>query len=121
MTTEQIWQQYKEEHNTYKAMVEYCTGSAPASLILANTTFEAMASADCSVWENLDCGELEEDENGDYIYPEFFQFFIIDERAARYFKEYTNEAITYSEIFDTFYLCVSHFGTAWDGVPANWK
>ena len=54
-------------------------------------------------------------------YFDIYQYFIIDSTGAERLKEYTNEIVLYNEDLDLYLLCVCHFGTAWNGVPANWK
>ena len=56
----------------------------------------------------------------DYYY-DVYQYFIIDDRDAERLKEYTNELVYYCEVLDMYILGVTHFGTPWNGVPANWK
>ena len=57
----------------------------------------------------------------DYCYLEVFQYFIINDSDAERLSEYTTELVYYCEPLDLYILGVTHFGTAWGGVPASWK
>lgn len=65
--------------------------------------------------------EAEEDENSEIYYKEIYQYYIISERDAERLAAYTNEIVLHNEQLDIYILCVTHYGTAWNGVPANWK
>lgn len=60
-----------------------------------------------------DCGYSEIDE--------IYQYYIISERDAQRLADYTNETVIYNDSVNLYLLCVKHFGTSWQGVPANWK
>lgn len=65
------------------------------------------------------CGNYYDEETDEYI--EIYQQYIIDERAAERFADYTNEIVLYNDECDIYLLCVTHWGTMWSGVSANWK
>lgn len=131
----QIIKEIKENRKTYREMIDFCCDS----LILNNYIIEELSRKD--FYFDTFCGSDVEyyDENGDEIteeqarekeeqgeevqeqYAEIYQYFLISERDAERLAEYTNELVLYNEILDIFILCVTHYGTAWDGVPANWK
>ena len=58
-----------------------------------------------------------------YEYPEIFQFFIVDDKAAEIIKDYTNDPLFYCELLDMYIYGITHFGTSWDyvltDIPCN--
>lgn len=70
-------------------------------------------------YEDSDDEEDEEDEE----YPEFYQFYITDlsdndvEWMNKVFPDLT---LSYSELLNSWILCVSHYGTSWDYVPTEY-
>lgn len=125
----------RTNYKTYRAMIEYCGDD----LILNNDIMKELTGD--GYYFELDSGddmyylnsegdyitreEYEERlENGEDVREEFediYQYFIISARTAEYLARYTNELIYYCERLDLYLLAVTHFGTSWDGVPANWK
>lgn len=67
-------------------------------------------------WDGIENGELE-DEDGNYY--DVFQYFIIDSRTAKNLKEHTDELVFYVESLDLYILGVTHCGTSWDYVGAE--
>jgi hypothetical protein len=88
---------------------------------------------DESVWENwtdkspmavceIEDGECEYhgeklDEDGECPYqdemPEIYQWFAVNSNDADFLASH-NQYITYSDLLDTHFLAITHFGTAWD-------
>lgn len=59
-------------------------------------------------------------ENGSFWeYSDIFQWYIIDNSTAERLKRSTKELIFYSEKLDVYVLGVTHYGTAWDYVDAE--
>lgn len=108
-STKDYLQEYKKEHNNYYEMVRFCTEGRH---ILNNEIFGLFSDWECVNGEEFD-------EDGEWI--EVYQFFIISDAGAEMFKDHTNEIIYYSEYLDMYLLAVTHYGTCWEGVPANWK
>lgn len=50
---------------------------------------------------------------GDMPDSDIFQWFALGESDAEFLSRY-NQYITYSDLLDTHFLAVTHFGTAWD-------
>ncbi len=46
---------------------------------------------------------------------EVYQWFAINENDADYLKRH-NQYVTYSDMLDTYFLAICHFGTSWDYV-----
>lgn len=123
----------RKEKTTYYDMINYCC----SNLIGGYLAYEALASNEydferfCgsySRYYNAECEEITEEEfyneEGDGAYQveeEIFQFFIISDEDARRLSDYTNELVIYNDDLNLYFLCVKHFGTAWTGMPANWK
>ena len=59
-------------------------------------------------------------ENGDDSVDEVFQFYIIDDDCAQRLKRHTDEIIYYWEDLDVYVLGVTHYGTNWDFVGAEY-
>lgn len=71
-------------------------------------------------YENITNGELYwEDEDGEEVWTDVYQFFLIDHLTSDFLKKCTNEIIFYSEKLDLDVLCVTHWGTSWDYVGAK--
>lgn len=106
-------EQLKKERTTYKEMIDFCCDS----LILNNYIMQELQKKD--IYFDLYCGnDYNEDEDS---YEEIYQYFIISESDAERLSEYTNEIVFYNEDLNIYILGVTHCGTAWDYVPANWK
>jgi hypothetical protein len=97
----------------YASMVEWCTEGQ-------------MVMLSVSPWKlSEDWQEQVEEEETEEAYEdeeeEVFQWFIIDDTAADFFAQLTNELIYYSEYLDMYLLGVTHWGTSWDYVLTEWK
>lgn len=113
MISKEFFDELKKERTTYKDMIDFCCDS----LILNNYIIQELQKKD--IYFDLYCGnDYNEDEDS---YEEIYQYFIISERDAERLAEYTNEIVFYNDDLDIYILGVTHYGTAWDGVPANWK
>lgn len=122
-----------KEKPTYKDMIDFCCDS----LVLSNYLVEELAKVNiffdtyCGsdhYYYNSDGEEITEsefynqEESGAYDgYAEVYQYYIISSLDAERLATYTNELVIYNSDLDLYLLCVCHFGTAWDRVPANWK
>ena len=113
MTRKELFKTIKNGRDSYKKMVEFCADS----MILNNDIIPALQAKD--FYFDFFCGSDYDEEEDCYI--DIFQYFIIDYSAAERFAEYTNEIVMYNEELDLYILCVTHCGTGWDYVPANWK
>ena len=125
----------RETRKSYADMVDFCADS----LILNNYILPELEKngflfekycGDCLEYYDANGEEITREEydekynNGEEVreeYCDIYQYFIIDGGAADRFANYTNELVLYNEVLDIYLLCVCHFGTSWQGVPANWK
>ena len=95
------------------AMIDFCCDD----LVLNNDIMPALISSGFEF--DIYCGTDYNEEDDCYL--DVFQYFIINYSDAERLSEYTNELVYYCEPLDLYILGVTHFGTAWDGVPASWK
>ena len=109
----ELLERLKETRTTYKEMIEFCCDN----LVMNNYIIRELSEK--GFYFDIENG-TDYDEEEDYYY-DVYQYFIIDDRDAERLKEYTNELVYYCEDLDLYILGVTHFGTAWNGVPANWK
>lgn len=66
----------------------------------------------CSTHECETDDEYECEDGGD---DEVYQWFAIGDNDADYLKRH-NQYVTYSDMLDTYFLAITHFGTSWDYV-----
>jgi len=123
----------REERKTYKKMFDFCCDDAIlnndliAELSKKGYMFDPYCGNDCYYVDKdgdyitADQYEEQEEEGAEQIYNDIYQYFIINYADAERFKEFTNELILYNDELDLYILCVTHYGTAWDCVPANWQ
>lgn len=111
--TNTIINKIREERTTYRAMIDFCCDN----MILNN---DIMAKYNEHFYDaEVFCGSDYDEESEEFA--EVFQWFIIDGSGADMLKEYTNELVYYLPEFDMYLLGVTHWGTSWDYVSANWK
>lgn len=74
-----------------------------------------------SIWKYYDENGDECDEGNavDQSEKEIFQWYLIDNSTAERLKRSTRELIFYSEKLDVYVLGVTHYGTEWDYVNAE--
>lgn len=127
----------REEKTTYDQMIDYCCDNCIMNNYIVEELqkkdifFETYCGSDCTFF-NKDDEEITEEEyyrlenNEDFIgayykYDDIYQYYIISSYDAERLSDYTNELVIYNDDLDLYILCVKHWGTAWCGVPANWK
>lgn len=109
----ELLQKLSKECNTYHDMVDWCCDS----MILNNDIISKYNEHYCDA--EVYCGS-DYDEDADE-YTEVFQWYIISQDGANRLSEWTNELVYYLPEFDMYLLGVTHYGTAWNYVNANWK
>ena len=74
-----------------------------------------------SFWEYYDenGNECDEENAVEQVAKEVYQWYLIDDSTAARLKRSTKELIFYSEKLDVYVLGVTHYGTAWDYVDAE--
>lgn len=130
-----LLKELREERKSYSEMIDFCCNS----LILNNSIVQELEKN--GYYFETFCGDYcyYLDGEGNYIsYDEYerlideggeaseeffdiYQYFIIDYRDAERLERFTNELVLYNEELELYILCVTHFGTPWEGVPSNWK
>ena len=112
--SKEVLETLKKTRTSYREMIDFCCDN----LVMNNYIMQELtAKGFCFDIEN---GTDYDDEEEDYYY-DVYQDFIIGSGDAERLKEYTNELVYYCEDLDLYILGVTHFGTPWNGVPANWK
>lgn len=128
-----ILKELTKKRKSYRDMIDFCC----ESLVLSNYLVEELAKVNilfdiyCGsdhYYYNSDGEEItesefyEQEDSGAYDgYAEVYQYYIISAYDAERLATYTNELVIYNSDLDLYLLCVCHWGTSWDGVPANWK
>lgn len=105
----------KEKRTTFADMIDFCCDNA----ILANQLFDTLCNVDGCYYGELYSGSDYDEDTDEYA--EIYQYFIVGASDAERLAEYTNEIVYYFEAADVYFLAVTHFGTHWSSVPANWK
>ena len=125
----------KEKRKNYQSMIDYCCDS-----LILNNDIQARLEEEGFDFD-IYCGslltyynekgeEITEEQAAEIDDPveeleeerkEIYQSFIISEQDAERLAKWTDEIVTYCEELDLYLLNVTHFGTLWEGVPANWK
>ena len=72
------------------------------------------------LYEGLENGSLWVDEDGteDEV-KEIYQYYAITRGGADYLKAVSDELVFYSDMLDTYFWGITHFGTSWDGVDVE--
>lgn len=108
------WDEYTQE---LTGKIVYCNYNQifypDSNMILCNEIPNVFPD----MWEYIENGSDYDEENDYYI--EVFQYYIIDPGTAERLKDHTNELIYYIEKLDLYVLGVTHWGTAWDYVAAE--
>lgn len=126
-------EQIRKERPTYMDMIKFCCDD----MILNNYLIEELAKN--GIYFDFYCGtdSYYIDNNGNEItqaqadkmnydeyseqYKDIYQYYIIDSNSADRLAEFTNEIVMYNDDLDLYFLCVTHFGTMWNGITSNWK
>lgn len=110
----------KEEKRTGYASYRSLVNRYIQNLVLCNN----IAEIDDSIWENVQVGNLYNEENDEYT--EIYQFYLCNlSEDISILKELTNDnndiIISYSDMLDCYVLMVDHYGTSWDYVNTSLK
>lgn len=108
------------EYGRQMGYVDYGTLAKSFDAVLNNSIIETTTAA--GYYWDIDSGEdYEEDEDGETIYKEFYQYYIISEAGAEILRYWTDETIYYNSDLDMYIWAVDHFGTSWDYVLTDIK
>lgn len=105
--------QLKAERTSYAEMIDFCCDN----MVMNNSIIAELTNK--GFYFDVYCGSDYDEEYDEY--NEVFQYFIISESDAERLADYTNEIVYYNEDLELYLLGVTHFGTMWSGVSANWK
>mgnify|MGYP000880173118 CR=1 FL=1 len=81
--------------------------------------FDNLENGDFITYYDEDGNECDEENAVEQYEKDVFQWYIIDNITAKRLKRSTKELIFYSEKLDVYVLGVTHCGTAWDYVGAE--
>lgn len=109
----EFYQKLINERKSYRDMIDFCCDS----MILNNSIIGELTGH--SYYFDTYCGSDYDEENDEYT--DIYQWYIITENDADRLARYTKEIVYYNEDLDLYLLGVTHFGTPWIGVDANWK
>lgn len=97
-----------------------------SSLLLCNNIpqvdeylFDNIENGDFTTYYDAEGNECDEEDAVEQRDDEIFQWYLIDVSTADRLKRSTNELIFYSDVLDLHVLGVTHFGTSWDYVGAD--
>ena len=103
----------KAERTSYRDMIDFCCNN----MIMNNDIIPNLMNK--GFYFDIENG-TDYNEEEDYYY-DVYQYYIIGSGDAERLTAYTNELVYYCYDLDMYVLGVCHFGTPWNGVPANWK
>lgn len=127
----ELLQILREKRTTYADMIDFCCDH----ILRNNYIYDALVDSGYEFeiycgnlieYYNQDGDEITEEEyndiDGGYIsHVEIMQYYLISSSDAERISEYTKEIVVYNEDLDLYILCVTHYGTPWEGVNARWK
>ena len=97
-----------------------------SSLILCNNIlqvdeylFDNIENGDFITYYDEDGNECDEENAVEQYEKDVYQWYLIDDNTAERLKRSTEELIFYSEKLGVYVLGVTHFGTEWDYVDAE--
>ena len=107
------------DHGIKNGFIDYKTLAQSFDVVLSN---DLIANTyNIGYWEVINGELFWEDEDGNEIANEVFQYFIISDNGARILQELTNEIVYYNEVLDIYIWGVTHYGTSWDYVLTDIK
>lgn len=77
-----------------------------------------ITSVDNDLFDNVENGSLYDEEYPDDM-VDIYQYFAITNGGADYLKRTTDEIVFYSDLLDTYFWGITHFGTPWSGVDVT--
>ena len=105
------------EEGVKRGYVDYRTLAKCFDAILCNN----IATLLYEEGELINGSEFDEDEDGNEVCNEVFQWYIISDNGANILKRKTNELVYYIPSLDIYIWGVTHYGTSWDYVLTDIK
>ena len=118
-TSEHFYGNKISDYGLKNGFVDYRTLARSFDAVLNNDLISK--TYNIGYWEIVNGDLFWEDEDGNEIENEIFQFFIISDNGARILQELTNEIVYYNEELDIYIWGVTHYGTGWDYVLTDIK
>lgn len=106
-------EELKVKRTSYADMIDFCCDSMVCNFDIMYNLIDKCFEFD------IYCGNDYDEETEEY--KDFYQYFIITSNDAERIADYTNEVVYCCEELDLYILGVTHYGTPWSSVPANWK
>lgn len=107
------------DYGLQNGYIDYRTLAKSFDAVLSNDLISK--TCDIGYWEIINGDLFWEDEDGNEIENEIFQFFIISDNGASILQELTNEIVYYNDALGIYIWGVTHFGTSWDYVLTDIK
>ena len=122
------------EYGKQQGYLDYRTLAKSFDAVLSNNIIQKTTDV-CGWWDlvngsecyyiNNDGDEVtweEFDENGgEEIWSEVYQYFIISDQGAQILQDWTDELVWYNGELDLYVWGVTHYGTSWDYVLTDIK
>lgn len=83
--------------------------------------YDGIINGECETCYDEDGNECEVEESVSVEPIEIYQFYIVDRGTAEYLMRHTEEIIFDYDKYELYILGVTHYGTPWDGVAAEFK
>jgi hypothetical protein len=99
--------------------METITYATLAKRLNACKLFNKFPELDENWFDELQNGNLYQDESDDAELKEIYQWYLIDQSDAEYIMRNTDELIFYSDVLDEYVWAITHFGTSWDYVELD--
>jgi hypothetical protein len=91
-------------------------------MVLCNS----ISQVDENLFDNIENGgeqpeDWDETADGEWNFPEIYQYYAITKGGADYLKRNTSEIVFYSDLLGVYIWGITHWGTSWDGVYTDIK
>lgn len=103
------------EYGVKSGYVDYRTLAKCFEAVLCNNVWNKFGDEA----EPVNGSEFYEDEDGNEVFREVYQWYIISDNGAEILQRETDEILYYIPSLDVYVWGVTHYGTAWDMVITN--